>query len=115
MSQIPPIPRARTKRETLGFWGRIPTIWKVLTLMAALVGAGASGYGYMTQFATRSDLSSLRARTDELANQLTNLLITEATRSAEVAALKIASTQTQEDVRTLLRYMLRNPRNRGEP
>jgi uncharacterized protein HemX len=124
MSNVPPpIPAPRQKRETFhSIWTRIPRVWKTLTLIAAIFGAGAVGMAYVDEkasgFVEKSTFDATthegRVERDELRQRISELQSQEAARDAELKAIKDDTTAMRDDVRQLLNFMLANPPTRRQ-
>lgn len=114
-SEQPP----RLKRESVLFpiaiWKKMSVLGKSIAVAIALLGAGASGYGYMDRYAMKDDLAALRKADDDLSEQLRTLSNIAASNASSVQATQEAVKGVREDVRTLLQHMLARPPRRAQP
>ena len=95
------------------FWTKIPTVWKVLTVVAAIFVSGATGYAYLRaytdKYATKEDLKAQSQEISNLKEGIRLLREAAAKREGDLAAAKSDMASMREDVRTLLQHMLANP------
>lgn len=106
-------PAKIAKGGLVGFLLKIPTAWKVLTVIAAVFAAGVAGHAYIVdytaKYATREDLRKHVDNEAEIRDQIRILRESDAARSADIASIKTDTAAVREDIRTLLQYMLSNP------
>ncbi|MFZ5786473.1 MAG: hypothetical protein ACOY3Y_08520 [Acidobacteriota bacterium] len=91
------------------FWNRVPAVWKVLTLIAAFIGAGAAAHAYFERYVTKDEMSKHTADEVGLREQIRQLREADAKRAADIAAIKELAADTRDDVKRLLQHMLRYP------
>lgn len=94
---------------TSSFWKRVPAVWKVLTLIAAFIGAGAAAHAYFERYITKAEMERHVAAEAGLRDQIRQLREADAKRSADIAAIKELAADTRDDVKRLLQHMLRYP------
>ena len=126
---VPPIPTATTSQPSRSvidadapesFWDRIPVIWKVIAAICAIA-AGGFGVGVAWQskaagFATKVELAEHVKSDQPLRDLVRQLKETDVQRAEAISAIKADTTETKQDVRTLLKHMLDNPSpRRGKP
>jgi hypothetical protein len=121
MSKPPPIPRElsglavhiherqRRDSEPPSLFSRIPTVWKVLVVIGAILAAGAGGYAYLTRFVTRDEIPNYENAIDALREEIQAMRVGSAMRQADIAAIKKSNDDMREDLGLLLKYVLENP------
>ena len=114
----PPTP-PRLKRESVLFpiliWKKMSTLWKTITLMAVLLGAGWSGALYVKSFDLRDDVAGLKESDRQIRDELRAIGDLAKSNAASVRAVEQTAKEMREDVRTLLQHMLENPPGRKPP
>lgn len=123
-----PVPPNRPRRDSAEnkkptkfdeLLARVPTTWKALTLIAAIFVTGVAGHSYVVEYtkryATKDDLANHIKHDTEMREQVRALREADATRAADISAIKADTAAVREDIRTLLQFMLNNPPARHAP
>src|SRR5574343_199768 len=98
---------------------RIPSAWKLLTVICAIFVAGVGGHAYIInytkKYVTHEELSAHSQLEADMREQIRVLRESDAARTADIAAIKSDTAAVREDIRTLLQTMLQNPPPRTAP
>lgn len=100
----------RRKRESLAARAeRFVGAHKVIMAAIALIGIGAGGAIYMQRYATVEDVSSRHQRDGWAIDQIQNLKESDAELRSAIKAIQESSSETRDDMKTLLQHVLANP------
>lgn len=95
------------------FFNRIPTVWKVITIIAAIFSAGAAGHSYLNaytaRYATREDLAAHTVTLDMMKKEIEAMQRSDIARSADILSIKADTAAVREDMRTILQHILATP------
>jgi serine protease inhibitor ecotin len=86
--------------------------WKAISVIVAVAVAASSAALYAQRYVTTDDLAPYRAADRALQDQVLRLERDGAATAASIEAIRRASEDTRDDVRSLLRHLLENPPGR---
>jgi uncharacterized protein involved in exopolysaccharide biosynthesis len=109
-----PEQRARRNSKPVAAVERFLASHKAIVAALALVLTGATAATVLSEYASKDDVRSLRARDEQIERQIAEMRETHVEIRSALTAVRDAAKSTREDIKSLLQHVLAHPPQKGQ-